>query len=57
MSIAYETARDFLYREARYLDDKDWTAGWNCMPPTPPSGCRSGTTPTSSPKIRSGKSR
>ena len=24
MSIAYETARDFLYREARYLDDKDW---------------------------------
>ena len=23
MSIAYETARD-LYREARYLDDKDW---------------------------------
>ena len=24
MTISYETARDFLYREARYLDDKDW---------------------------------
>ncbi len=22
----YETVRDFLYREARYLDDKDWDA-------------------------------
>ncbi|MDE1168778.1 MAG: benzoate 1,2-dioxygenase small subunit [Pseudomonas sp.] len=24
MTITYEQARDFLYREARYLDDKDW---------------------------------
>ena len=24
MTIAYETIRDFLFREARYLDDKDW---------------------------------
>ncbi|OLF52922.1 benzoate 1,2-dioxygenase small subunit [Pseudomonas chlororaphis] len=24
MTIAYDTVRDFLYREARYLDDKDW---------------------------------
>ena len=24
MSISYDTVRDFLYREARYLDDKDW---------------------------------
>lgn len=24
MTISYEAARDFLYREARYLDDKDW---------------------------------
>lgn len=24
MSISYEAARDFLYREARFLDDKDW---------------------------------
>ena len=24
MSITYEAVRDFLYREARYLDDKDW---------------------------------
>ena len=24
MSISYEAVRDFLYREARYLDDKDW---------------------------------
>ncbi len=26
MTLSYETARDFLYREARYLDDKDWDA-------------------------------
>jgi len=26
MTISYEAARDFLYREARYLDDKDWDA-------------------------------
>ena len=26
MTISYETARDFIYREARYLDDKDWDA-------------------------------
>ncbi|UCR83790.1 benzoate 1,2-dioxygenase small subunit [Pseudomonas chlororaphis] len=24
MSISHDTVRDFLYREARYLDDKDW---------------------------------
>lgn len=24
MSALYETVRDFLYREARYLDDKEW---------------------------------
>lgn len=24
MSISYDTVRDFLYREARYLDDKEW---------------------------------
>ena len=24
MSITYDAVRDFLYREARYLDDKDW---------------------------------
>jgi benzoate/toluate 1,2-dioxygenase beta subunit len=24
MSLTYEAARDFLYREARYLDDKQW---------------------------------
>ncbi|UMZ09872.1 benzoate 1,2-dioxygenase small subunit [Pseudomonas sp. MPFS] len=24
MTISYEAVRDFLYREARYLDDKDW---------------------------------
>ena len=24
MSISYEAARDFLYREARFIDDKDW---------------------------------
>ena len=24
MTLSYETARDFLYREARYLDDKEW---------------------------------
>ncbi len=24
MAISYDAARDFLYREARYLDDKDW---------------------------------
>lgn len=24
MTISYDTVRDFLYREARYLDDKDW---------------------------------
>ncbi|HBX54998.1 benzoate 1,2-dioxygenase small subunit [Pseudomonas sp. UBA2684] len=24
MSLSYEHVRDFLYREARYLDDKDW---------------------------------
>ena len=24
MNASYETVRDFLYREARYLDDKDW---------------------------------
>ena len=24
MAISYEAVRDFLYREARYLDDKDW---------------------------------
>ena len=24
MSVTYDTVRDFLYREARYLDDKDW---------------------------------
>ena len=24
MSISYETVRDFLYREARYLDDRQW---------------------------------
>lgn len=26
MTVSYETVRDFLYREARYLDDKDWDA-------------------------------
>jgi benzoate/toluate 1,2-dioxygenase beta subunit len=26
MTISYEAVRDFLYREARYLDDKDWDA-------------------------------
>ncbi|EIK95734.1 toluate 1,2-dioxygenase subunit beta [Pseudomonas sp. M47T1] len=24
MTITYDAVRDFLYREARYLDDKDW---------------------------------
>ncbi|QLL11408.1 benzoate 1,2-dioxygenase small subunit [Pseudomonas chlororaphis] len=24
MSVSHDTVRDFLYREARYLDDKDW---------------------------------
>lgn len=24
MSISHDAVRDFLYREARYLDDKDW---------------------------------
>ncbi|MGV8864529.1 MAG: benzoate 1,2-dioxygenase small subunit [Pseudomonas sp.] len=24
MSISYKAVRDFLFREARYLDDKDW---------------------------------
>ncbi|PYC02015.1 benzoate 1,2-dioxygenase small subunit [Pseudomonas protegens] len=24
MNISYDVVRDFLYREARYLDDKDW---------------------------------
>ena len=24
MSISYDAVRDFLFREARYLDDKDW---------------------------------
>ncbi|MGE8097294.1 benzoate 1,2-dioxygenase small subunit [Pseudomonas fluorescens] len=24
MSITYDAVRDFLYREARYLDDKEW---------------------------------
>jgi len=24
MSVSYEVVRDFLFREARYLDDKDW---------------------------------
>ncbi len=24
MSISYDAVRDFLYREARFLDDKDW---------------------------------
>ncbi|WP_430445354.1 MAG: benzoate 1,2-dioxygenase small subunit [Pseudomonas piscis] len=24
MTISYDAVRDFLYREARYLDDKDW---------------------------------
>ena len=24
MTISYEAVRDFLYREARYLDDKQW---------------------------------
>ncbi|WP_409285453.1 benzoate 1,2-dioxygenase small subunit [Pseudomonas protegens] len=24
MTVSYDTVRDFLYREARYLDDKDW---------------------------------
>ncbi|KTC37240.1 benzoate 1,2-dioxygenase small subunit [Pseudomonas sp. ABAC61] len=24
MTISYDVVRDFLYREARYLDDKDW---------------------------------
>ncbi|MDH4609210.1 benzoate 1,2-dioxygenase small subunit [Pseudomonas sp. BN102] len=24
MSITYDAVRDFLFREARYLDDKDW---------------------------------
>ncbi|MBE0834513.1 benzoate 1,2-dioxygenase small subunit, partial [Escherichia coli] len=26
MSLGYDALRDFLYREARYLDDKDWDA-------------------------------
>ncbi len=26
MSLGYDPVRDFLYREARYLDDKDWDA-------------------------------
>ena len=24
MTISYEAVRDFLYREARYLDDRQW---------------------------------
>ena len=26
MAITYDAVRDFLYREARYLDDKEWDA-------------------------------
>ncbi len=57
MSLGYDALRDFLYREARYLDDKDWDAWLALYARTPVSGCRPGTTATSSPRTRSGKSR
>lgn len=30
MSISYEAARDFLYQEARYLDDSQWDQWLEC---------------------------
>ncbi|RON05367.1 benzoate 1,2-dioxygenase small subunit [Pseudomonas brassicacearum] len=30
MSITYDAVRDFLYREARYLDDKEWDSWLEC---------------------------
>jgi benzoate/toluate 1,2-dioxygenase beta subunit len=30
MSVSYEVVREFLFREARYLDDKDWR-NWLAM--------------------------
>ena len=41
------TSRQFLYREARFLDDKDGMTGSRSMRPTSSSGCRPGTTTTS----------
>lgn len=33
MPFNYETVRDFLYREARYLDDRQWDEWLSCYSP------------------------
>ena len=43
-----EDVRQFLYREARSLDDKDWDDWLASTRRTRSSGCRPGTTTTSS---------
>ena len=48
MAISVSEVEHFLYREARYLDDRDSTSGWRATPRTANSGCRRGTTTTRS---------
>ena len=53
-----DLARDraFLYREARYLDDREFDKWLECYAPTASSGCRPGMTTTPSSPTLSGKS-
>ena len=46
MSISHDAVRDFLYREARYLDDKQWDEWLELYAADARSGCRPGMTTT-----------
>ena len=46
--MTLEQVQAFLYREARYLDDREWDEVAGLLrPTTSSSGCRPGTTTTS----------
>ena len=54
--ITLQAIEQFLYREARYLDDREFDKWLECYAPTPSSGCRRGTTTTPSSPTRSARS-
>ncbi len=47
----------FLYREARLLDDREFEQWLECYHPMPSTGCRPGTTTVLSPRTRRPRSR
>jgi 3-phenylpropionate/cinnamic acid dioxygenase small subunit len=50
-TLSVEEVRQFLYREARFLDDKEWENWLELYAPDAESGCPPGTTTTSSSPI------